>query len=488
MITQGQRGLNGNFDRDRVFFDGLSPLEQNALGVTLTIEKELGDNVDLTYVFGRETAEVSSRGDIDGGFGAAFLGPGNSGPGFIPFPSESSGSVDDLTQTTHEIRIAADNDGPLRAQAGIFYFDEAVEITSRSFDTLTPGRPENGRAVRTQDTSSFGLFASASYDVTPQFTLSGGIRFTDDTKDFTVRRITSPFGAGPLGPISGSVADDQISWDVSATYAASDDINYYARIARGFRAPSVQGRLVFGNTVSQAASETVLSYEAGIKSELFDKRARLNTNVFYYELQDQQLTSVGGVNNTVALFNADKGIGYGFEVGLEALISEDFLVTAGLSYNKTEIQDPGLLIPVCGASCTVRDPTQTFINDPANPFDDVTVANVNGNAFPNAPEWIANFTARYAIPVAGGEFYVYSDWAYKGEVSFFLYDSIEFGEDGYWEGGLRAGYQSDAGYEVSLFGRNILDEARLTGGIDFNNLTGFVNEPRTWGIELRWQY
>ena len=476
------------FDRETVSFDGQSPFEQNAFGVTLRLEKELNDSVDLTYVFGRETADVFSRGDIDGGFGAVFLGAGNFGPGFIPFPAESGGSVDDLTQTTHELRAAFDNGGNWRAQTGLFIFDEEIQITSTSYDTLAPGQPVNGLAVRENETNSVGVFGSLTYDVNEQVTLQGGLRYTDESKDFTVARLIGPFGSGTFGPVSGSVSDEQFSWDVSATYKATEDLNYYARIAKGFRAPSVQGRLVFGNTVSQADSETVLSYEAGAKSELFAGRARLNANVFYYELQDQQLTSVGGTANTVALFNADKGEGYGFEADLEAALSENLLVTAGLSYNHTEIKDPGLLIPVCGAGCTVLDDTQTFINVPANPFDDVTVANVNGNSFPNAPEWIANATARYAYPISSGELYAFTDWAYKGDVNFFLYDSIEFGQDGYWEGGLRAGYKADAGYDVSVFGRNITDEEALTGGIDFNNLTGFVNEPRTWGIELNWSY
>jgi iron complex outermembrane receptor protein len=97
-------------------------------------------------------------------------------------------------------------------------------------------------------------------------------------------------------------------------------------------------------------------------------------------------------------------------------------------------------------------------------------------------------TARYAIPVQAGEFYAFTDWAYKGDTNFFLYESIEFGQDGYWEGGLKAGYKSDRGYDASVFVRNILDEDALTGGIDFNNLTGFINEPRTYGAQLRWDF
>ena len=92
------------------------------------------------------------------------------------------------------------------------------------------------------------------------------------------------------------------------------------------------------------------------------------------------------------------------------------------------------------------------------------------------------------MPYRDGELYVFTDWAFKGETNFFLYESIEFAEDGYWLGGLRAGWEGANGVNVSAFVRNLTDELVLEGGIDFNNLTGFVNEPRTWGVELGYAF
>ncbi len=483
IIDAGHKGLGSGFDRDTVYFDGDNFLRQDAHGVTLRLEQELTDSIDLTYVYGNEQADIESRGDIDGGFGAAFLGAGNYGPGFIPFASESSGAVDSLHQNTHELRAAFDNGGPLRAQAGVFLFEEDVFITSKSFDTLSPGRPVNGIATRSNETESTGVFASLTYDLSDKLTVSGGARYTDESKTFVVERTLGPFGSGTFGPVTGSPSDSQVSWDVSLAYQATDDLNYYARVAKGFRGPSTQGRLVFGNDVSTAKSETVISYETGVKSELFDNRVRLNADVYYYELKDQQLTIVGGINNTVSLFNADKGEGYGFEADAEAAPIDNLLLTAGISYNHTEIKDALLLAPGCGGGCTVTDPA-------VYAADGTTLLgyNISGNPFPNAPEWIFNATARYAVPVKGGEIYAYTDWAFKGETNFFLYESVEFGQEGYWEGGLKAGFKSDRGYDLSVFARNITDEEALEGAIDFNNLTGFVNEPRTYGVQLRWEF
>jgi iron complex outermembrane receptor protein len=90
------------------------------------------------------------------------------------------------------------------------------------------------------------------------------------------------------------------------------------------------------------------------------------------------------------------------------------------------------------------------------------------------------------MPVAAGEFYVYTDWAYRSEVNFFLYESAEFTGQDLLEGGLRLGYAWDDGKrEIAVYGRNITDEVEAVGGIDFNNLTGFINEPRRFFVEFK---
>jgi iron complex outermembrane receptor protein len=90
--------------------------------------------------------------------------------------------------------------------------------------------------------------------------------------------------------------------------------------------------------------------------------------------------------------------------------------------------------------------------------------------------------------VRGGVLLGSADWAYHDEKSFFLYWSEEFRADGF-ELGLRLGYLfPDGRYELALFGRNVTDEVIVQNGIDFNNLTGMMNEPRVWGLEVvtRW--
>ncbi len=486
IIKPGSNDLVDGFDRDKVSLDGVNFSDLDTWGGSARLRWDLG-KVTLYSITGYETAESLNHGDIDGGFGAAFLGPGNSGPGFIPFASESADGLPDHRQITQEFRIESNEWGRFDWQAGLFYYDEDISIDSFNYDSLTPGNPRAGYAIQQQRNKAWAVFASGDFDLTDKFKLRGGVRYTQDKKDFSASVLeAAPFSAAPVGgPYTVHTDVNDVSWDLSGVYAMNENINLYARVAKGFRAPSIQGRLLFASAaavannggVSTADSEEVISYEAGIKADLWDKRARLGFNVFRYDVSDQQIIAVGGGGNTATLLNADKTLGQGFELDLEAYLTATLLVTLGSSYNDTEIDDRNLAVPGCGGGCTVTDPETA----PGS-----GLYRIDGNSLPQAPKWVHNLTARWAMPVgAGGEFYVFTDWAYRSEVDFFLYDSVEFTGKSSLEGGLRIGYNWNQGdYGVAVFGRNITDQTRIVGGIDFNNLTGFLNEPRTLGVEF----
>lgn len=477
IIQQGTNDFVPGFDREKIYQDAEPRTGQTMEGS--------GANVKLTYDFGEngptltsitayEHVTAYSRGDVDGGFGAAYAPP--SGPGLIPFTGESADGVPYHAQWSQEVRLAGDYAG-VNYTVGAFYFFEDLKIDSINFDTLADGA-RNGYAYQHQKTKAWALFANADYKLTDQLTVGGGIRYSNDKKEFIAQQTLSPIGLPQTPILAADPESDDVSFNLSATYALNEDVNLYARIAKGYRAPSIQGRLLFGSTISVADTETLMSYEAGIKGDLFDRRARVDASVYYYKVDDMQLTAVGGGANFNRLVNAEHAEGYGFEFNGEANPIQHLLLTAGLSYSYTEIQDPNLAIQPCGAPCTVLDPAGA----PGTVL-------VDGNSLPNAPRWIANITARYAIPFGDGEFYAYTDWAYRSKINFFLYRSVEFSDDRLLEGGLRLGYATaDGKWDAAVFARNITDDESLEGGIDFINLTGFVNDPRTIGVELKTRF
>ncbi len=464
----GLGGATTPFDIKLVKTDGVNFQKLNTYNLGGTVDLDLG-GARLTSVTSWWKGDLYSRGDIDGG---TFTGPG-----FIPFPAQSQDNVPRLDQFTQEVRLASTGDGPLTWQGGVFYFNEKLNIESLNFGNPQDYSP-NVFVSQRQVSDAWALFGSLGYKVTDALTVTGGVRYNNDKRDYTNTR-SGFFGA--IGSGAAKVSQDNVTWDASLRYAVSESANIYARVAKGYRAPSIQGRALFvfstvQDSISTAKSETDMSYEAGLKSSLAGGIAHFNLAGFYYRLKDAQLTAVGGAANASKLVNAAKVDGYGFEAEFDLKPVDNLVLTAGISYNHTAIKDPNLYIEGCGGGCTVLDPLKT---------GSTTLYSLNGNSLPQAPRWTANWTARYSVPMGEGELYAFTDWAYRSKINFFLYESAEFNSDHLLEGGLRVGYKFGGGkYDLAGYVRNITNDIQAVGAIDFNNLTGFVNEPRIFGAEF----
>ena len=485
VFDRGSNELNENYKRDTVWFDGgaNNPSRVKSFGVTLKLDWDVGDYTITSITSYQDIYDRFGRADIDGGYGCVFtcadLAPGPFGPSgppstpYNPFASPfvvniDTGSDQDIEQITEEIRIASNLDGPFNYQLGAFYFeDDLISIEGAQ----SAGAPEfTTSSISNIGNTTWAVFGQGSYDLSEQFTLTAGVRYTDDEKD----AVHEAPAIGPLAPIS--LSDEEISWDLSLAYVVSGDAQVYARAASGFRAPTIQDRLQDDPEVTTADSETIMSYELGYKA-LFD-RVRLNMAAFWYEVDDMQLVAVGGESNSTTLLNANEGVGYGFEFDLDIVMTDNLILSGGFGYNKTELNDDELTLPL-GATVTSRDP-----------LDENGRAIIDGNPFQHAPEWTANVELDYTHPLANGnELYLFTDWKLKGKTSDFLYESIEYTFGAQFEGGLRLGYRDTVrNFEIGLFARNITDEHNPLGGIDFANNLGYVNQPRIWGGEARYSF
>ena len=497
ILTKGSNDLNQNFDRDVVYYDGdidgngadNNPQKYENYGASLKLEFGL-EGMDFTSITAIEKAEGSSLGDIDGGVilqeAADINGDGTTEltfPGNIAFDAVTQDNLDDLEQFTQEFRLASDTTEALNWQVGAFYYESSFNVTS--IDGFF------GATTVFHDNTTWAVFGQTSYDINEKLNITGGLRYTKDDKslvvgDQNVDGFALVIGAASVQDYADiNVDDGQISWELSANYKIDENTSVFSRVANGFRAQTIQGRdVAFEGSPSVADPETINSYELGTKTDLLDDTLRLNVAAFYYEIDDVQFSAIGGGANNTALINADKGVGYGFEIDAQYLVTDYLTLTAGYSFNHTEIKDDSLTVLPCGAdpsfnftgNCTVIDPS----------VDGYRVS-IDGNPFPQAPETIFNFTARYAFPAGDdGEISIYTDWAFQGKTNLFLYSSLEFKTNDNFEGGLRIAYENFADdYSIALFGRNITNEENLKGAIDFNNLTGIVNQPRIFGIEAK---
>ncbi len=469
VFTKGSNELNQNFDRNKVWYnEGDGNFQKyHSDGQSLKLDWDLAGGMTFTSITAKESAHGRGKGDIDGGT--------PTGPGTIPFQAVTEDQLQNLKQFTQEMRLASDTSGDLDWQVGTYYFNSSFGV--KSIDGFY------GATTVYHKNNSWALFGQSTYALNDRWDITGGVRYTHDNKGFAVGEqnvdgFALVIGAAQIqtyDPID--VSDGQVSWELSSNYRVTDNASVYGRLAHGFRAQSIQGRdLAFEGKPSVADSETIDSIEFGGKADVLDNTMRLNAAVFYYNINDIQLSAIGGASQGNALLNADKGTGYGFETDFDWRALDNLTFGAGFSYNHTELKDLYLKVAKCGSGmCT-----------PTDPLNGQGLALVNGNPFPQAPKTILTLNARYDIPVKSGEIYFYGDIAFQGETNLFLYESKEFNVDNSKEAGLRIGYLNyDGNFEIAAFGRNITNEENVKGAIDFNNLTGFVNEPRVIGIEVK---
>ncbi len=484
-LVKGSNSVDAE-PRDRVAYDEAqnNPQNYDTYGWSVNAAYDFGA-ATLTSISAYETTSGFSRGDTDGG-AAANYPVGGRANGF----GQSQGNIRDLDQYTQEVRLASPGDQRFTWQFGGFYFNQkdTTDFYQRAYFLLKPDvngtlpNPNNWVRLRDNNTS-WAAFGQASFKVTPDFTITAGARETNDTKKTALVKTANTIANVSTygGRRYVRLSDTTPSWDVSALYQVDPENSVYARVARGFRGPTIQGRsAVFNSDFTTANSETITSYEIGSKGIFLDGRLRLNTALFTYTVDDIQLNG-NDINGNGVLFNANKARAWGMELDAEFRPVRNLAITLGASALKSKIEDSRVYAQVCQLNgvvvCTVLDPT---IKVGANTF-----AQIDGNPLPNAPKWNLNATARYDVPLAnGGKLFAATDWNVQGYTNFVLYRTKEFYADGNFEGGLKIGYTTpDNAYEVAAFARNITNQKNLKGVIE-NYMAAVFNEPRIIGVSL----
>jgi iron complex outermembrane receptor protein len=473
-IALGSAGLRPGFDEEIANQDGGAGMTLDHYGAALNLAWDANGGT-FTSITGYDTVENFQFTDVDGGL----LSDDEDDVGAlgrqVGFNVHTGDGLDDHYQFTQEFRYSKQGERTF-FQVGAYYFDEEIDVRSTTFHA----DPVYSEVVN-QQTTSTAVFGQVEYEITDAFSVTGGLRYTNDAKDLEV--IPGPGSPAPPGTIS--VDDDYYNWDIAFTYDMSADWSLFGRLANGSRGPVTLGR--FGFT-SSADTETSTAVEFGFRSSLLDGRAQWNASAYAFQNDDQQLTATGGIANINQLLNADQVNGMGFETELDVLVTDNLRVTTNLSYTDTEIDDPGLRDQVCGSSpeCTWLDP---FAGKRETFFGEATDVFIDGNPLPRTPEWLFNFIAQYTVPLSSGSIYFNTDWNFRSESNLFLHESVEFVAEERWLGGVRIGYRSESErLDIAAVGRNITDEIVVDGGINFLNLTAFINDPAYWGVEIKYGF
>jgi iron complex outermembrane recepter protein len=177
---------------------------------------------------------------------------------------------------------------------GAFYMDQtSVYATTQDLRYSAASLTQfQGDDPVNADTIAF--FVNASFHATDQLTFNAGVRHTDEHKDYTFSRRTRTGALHPaLGLIDGVTRNyDGKKFDYRANlqYQWTERIMSYVQFATGFKGGGISPRPFNAAQAVDFDPEELDSYEIGFKSDLFDRRMRLNASVFFSDYTDLQLT------------------------------------------------------------------------------------------------------------------------------------------------------------------------------------------------------
>src|SRR5690606_20313435 len=160
--------------------------------------------------------------------------------------------------------------------------------------------PDGNRAAITEflfddpvDSDSISGFAHAAVTLTPDLTFTAGLRYTEESKDYTFVRLDTNGGPHPvlssLNGVTGSYEGDRVDYRLALDYKWSDNFLTYLQWSTGFKGGGINPRPFFPDQVMPLDKETLAAYELGFKSELADRRIRLNAAAFLNKYDDLQL-------------------------------------------------------------------------------------------------------------------------------------------------------------------------------------------------------
>jgi iron complex outermembrane receptor protein len=344
------------------------------------------------------------------------------------------------------------------------------------------------------DADSKALFAHASWNPVDQLTLTGGIRYTEESKTYQYIRQRpyldpTSITAGGVLPLNGTVSSysgSRVDYRANVQYAFTDDVMAYAQFSTGFKGGGVNPRPFFIQQALSFGPETLDSYELGLKTDLFDRLVRFNLAAFFSKYKDIQLnlgncTAITGpgFGAPCALpVNAGDADVKGVEVEVTLRPTEGMSIDGALSYIDFKYKEFGSYT-AGGTTVSVGGPT-----------------NLSGPQFgdyaPYTPKWKWSIGAQYRIDLgASGSLTPRIDGSYQSKVFTSSANRSSNRIDAYGTANARLTWRNaDEDLDVSFEVSNLFDEYYFLTIYDQTiGSQGYSNaqpgRPREWAVSVK---
>lgn len=395
---------------------------------------------------------------------------------------------------TQEFQLASAGEGPLEWVLGAFYMQDETFEEFHIFDEnggVGPFPNRDGdltgfvfRRLSNVDTDSWAVFGQATYNLTEQLSVTGGLRYTSDTKDFKLRELGWLGALGFNPDLDTEKSFEKLTWRLGAEYDINDDNLLYAAVSTGFRSGGFN-RFADAGAVDADTfdSEELTAYEIGSKSTFAGGRANLNLAAYFSQLENQQVSTVVSVAGTgqAGFSNAGESEFYGFEAELQAQPTDEWFVLGTLAYNNSEYLE---FLSAGFAADTLGVPGVI-----AHPETGTAVIDLAGNESPRSPNWQITAMTGYDFDLGPGRGRITPilSTSYTGNFYSTQFNTPLLEQDSFTKTDFRLVYSSeDDRFSLEGFVKNIEDEAVISRGTYGGSNAAFVSygAPQTWGIRL----
>ncbi|MAI90954.1 MAG: hypothetical protein CBB65_10955 [Hyphomonadaceae bacterium TMED5] len=434
--------------------------EMSVEGVSANFSHAFSDALDLDIVAGYQTADRYIEGE---GTGSAIR----------IFDYNFSDSIE---QTSFEARLSNNDGGAWDWVAGIYYLDDTVDFRT---DLLA----EDAYATVLvsdyhQNRTSQAMFGQADFYLSEQFTLTTGIRYTDDEADYVGSTTDAdPYGASlvpyvlPVVPVyfDESLAEDNVSGRITLSYQPNEAWNIWASVGNGYKAGGFDGSTIFSEAEALPfESETVTAYEAGFKFA-GSNGTYLNVDAFLYQFDNLQANTVSIIEGQETSANVRTNVAeaesYGLDIAGGTTLFEQGAHSLWIDGSATLLESEIL-------DFESVDPDQVAINE--------------GNSLPASPNLSGNIGLTYVYTSSAWEVSTSLYARYKGSEYKRLNNDPGTETPSYTILNARAELEMfDPSVTFFAFANNLTDETYF---LDYGATARLVGKPRIFGVGARYNF
>lgn len=400
-----------------------------------------------------------------------------------PRPDQTVPFFGQVKLFTQELQIASLPADEINWIAGLFYYNNATAYPTIQINNVNlPGgalqAPGSSKSI------SYAVFGQATYEILPALKVTGGIRYTKDKVSGKGRLafLTTPITVIPLP--DSTTKNNKVTFRAALDYQLARESLIYASFSRGYKAGKYN--ILTYNPVP-TDPETLDAYELGLKTDLLDRRLRINGAIFYFDITNPQVQTQ--TNTTIVYSNADSARVKGAELDIQGALSRNFTLRASATYLDAKYKRYGALDPVTGA-CINCAPASIadLVNGGAISVPGGIVA--DGNRTPLAAKFTYTLGGDIRFSVVGREALISVDWFHSSG----FYNEPDTNNlfqkpYGVLNGQLR--YAASDNMSVRFWGKNLLDKKyAISAGTNVGPAGYPWNPapPRTYGVAFDFNF